>query len=297
MNPAMSEVHAETILEELVEAISEILYEEELAGGAMGTSVQRMVAAQSHLLLDRANEDQEDTRIVQAELEEFQAVVMRVQSVVSERIRTYLMETIRRRVREAYQGALDSADIALSVPLNLGVGGDERSASASSHNGHEGKALSDAVSVMTYQTNGHHSNGAGSHSSDGSGPDVTETSAEPELQEEQESSVSLVSMQNDLEDGVYEGTVRLNVEPDGGLKQVAQFVDDLRRKPEFRLLQMVGARHAGVLIWLGLREPVDLAEALLGMDGVSHVRCVEEPSRSAPEPLLEIRLLEHVAVP
>lgn len=294
MNPTMSDVHAETIIEELVDAISEILYEEEMTGGAIAASVQRMVAAQSHLLLDRANEDQGDTRIVQAELKEFQAVVTRVQSVVSERIERYLSEAIRRRVREAYQSALDSADIALSVPLDLG---DERNASASSHNGHKREALSDAVSVTTYQTDGRHSNGAGSHSSnDEVVSDVRETSAEPEPREEQESTASVVSMPNDSEGGVYEGTVRLNVEPDGGLKQVAQFVDNLRRKPEFRLLQMVGARHAGVLIWLGLREPVDLAETLLEMDGVSRVRCVEKSSQSAPEPLLEVRLLEHIGV-
>lgn len=87
---------------------------------------------------------------------------------------------------------------------------------------------------------------------------------------------------------VYEGTVRLYVEAAGGARQVLPFVDALRRRPEFRLLQLVGDYKDGVGIWLGLRAPLSLPEVLRGMEGVSQVMPLG-PSEGE-EPLITVQL-------
>ncbi len=112
---------------------------------------------------------------------------------------------------------------------------------------------------------------------------VTEAVAQEEEQEEQRPAASLqvqVAGEAPAEQGVeafsddevFKGTVRLNVEANGGIRQVVQFVDDLCQRPEFRLLRLVGNHHrAGVDIWLGLREPVCLKRMLMQMKGVEQV--------------------------
>ncbi len=73
-------------------------------------------------------------------------------------------------------------------------------------------------------------------------------------------------------DEVYEGTVKLQVEAKQSVRQVIQFVDALRSKSDFRMLQLVGSHdEGGVGIWLGLRAPLRLREVLMQMEGVSRV--------------------------
>lgn len=72
-------------------------------------------------------------------------------------------------------------------------------------------------------------------------------------------------------DEVYEGTVKLQIEPNIAFQQVTQFVDALRRRTDLRVLQLVGSHKNGLRIWLGLRTPLRLREALLQIDGVSQV--------------------------
>ena len=85
------------------------------------------------------------------------------------------------------------------------------------------------------------------------------------------------------EDGVYEGTVQLQVELSESVRQVVQFMGALRRNAEFRLLQ-VAANYREFEISLQLRSPVRMKEILLQMDGVSQVdpvRRLEQDSDGA----------------
>ncbi len=91
---------------------------------------------------------------------------------------------------------------------------------------------------------------------------------------------------------VYEGTVKLRVEATDSVRQVIQFVDALRRRSDFRLLQLVGSYNEGVSIWLVLRVPLPLKEALLQMEGVSQVDASRWLEREGSEPLLNVRLAE-----
>jgi hypothetical protein len=129
---------------------------------------------------------------------------------------------------------------------------------------------------------------------------LDEAPVEPAFAEEEESSplqqAPAARLDGVADDEVYEGTVRLTVEPSGGMKQVLQFVDELRRKPELRLLQLVGTRKDGVDIWLGLREPLHLKRTLSQIDGVSRVSAVPDPDGAASEErVLTVELLQKSA--
>lgn len=93
-------------------------------------------------------------------------------------------------------------------------------------------------------------------------------------------------------DGVYEGTVKLRVEAEEHVRQVIHFVDALRQKSDFRLLQLVGNYKEGVGIWLGLRSPLRLKEVLLQMEGVSQVDAPGWRDLDGSEPMLKVRLAE-----
>lgn len=70
---------------------------------------------------------------------------------------------------------------------------------------------------------------------------------------------------------LYEGTVRLNVFQEGAVGMVVNFVQQLREKPEFRLLRMANNREGGVDVWLALRQPIPLRQMLTEVKGVSEV--------------------------
>ena len=66
----------------------------------------------------------------------------------------------------------------------------------------------------------------------------------------------------------------------------------LREKPEFRLLRLSNNPLGGVDIWLGLRQPVSLRIILLGVEGVADVTLDEEtetPNADA-EPVFNVLL-------
>ncbi len=96
----------------------------------------------------------------------------------------------------------------------------------------------------------------------------------------------------DSVEGVYEGTVKLRVEAKEHVRQVIQFVDALRQRSDFRLLQLVGNYKEGVGIWLGLRSPLRLKEVLLQMEGVSQVDAPAWRDMDGSEPMLKVRLAE-----
>ncbi len=80
---------------------------------------------------------------------------------------------------------------------------------------------------------------------------------------------------------IFQGVVRLIVDANGRTQPMLHFVDELGRKPQFRLLRLVGNyRDKGMDIWLGLREPLNLKELLLETEGVS---CVHSDSGQQPE--------------
>lgn len=93
-------------------------------------------------------------------------------------------------------------------------------------------------------------------------------------------------------EGVYEGTVELRVEAEEHVRQVIKFVDALRQKSDFRLLQLVGNYKEGVGIWLGLRSPLRLKEILLQMESVSQVDAPAWRDMDGSEPMLKVRLAE-----
>ena len=85
------------------------------------------------------------------------------------------------------------------------------------------------------------------------------------------------------DDQMYEGTVRLLVEPATDIGQVLRIVGDLQKHPQLRVVQVKTARKLGVEIMLALREPVRLRDLLAGIDGVSQVLHDETPGSSDSE--------------
>ncbi|MCH8062805.1 MAG: hypothetical protein IH861_09900 [Chloroflexi bacterium] len=94
---------------------------------------------------------------------------------------------------------------------------------------------------------------------------------------------------------VFEGTVRLNVEAPGCVKEIVQFVRELRQKPQLRLLRLVGNNLEGVDIWLGLREPLNLGTILPEMQGVTIISKSLEHVGGPDERLLSVRLIRNEA--
>ena len=94
----------------------------------------------------------------------------------------------------------------------------------------------------------------------------------------------------DLE--LYEGVVRLSLEAASSLRQVMQFVSQLRQNPQFRLLRLAANQSSkdGMDIWLSLRQPTYLKKVLLGMAGVSQVNAPTQPDAKSPERLLTVWL-------
>ena len=96
---------------------------------------------------------------------------------------------------------------------------------------------------------------------------------------------------DDVQAVVFEGTVRLNVEAPGCVKEIVQFVRELRQKPQLRLLRLVGNNMEGVDIWLGLREPLNLGTILPEMEGVTIISKFLEHVGGPDERLLSVRLI------
>ena len=90
------------------------------------------------------------------------------------------------------------------------------------------------------------------------------------------------------EERLYEGTVHLLLMVEGGMGLVFNFTQQLREKPAFRLLRLNNNNAGGVDIWLGLREPVALEQALLEMEGIVEV----SPNPDADEPSVTAVLRE-----
>ncbi len=89
---------------------------------------------------------------------------------------------------------------------------------------------------------------------------------------------------------VYTGTVRLQVNEHESPRQVVQFLGALRQRSDLHVVQLVGNKKGGVEIWLVLRVPLHLKEALLAMTGVSQVDTDRRLAWSSGEPRLKVGL-------
>ena len=96
-----------------------------------------------------------------------------------------------------------------------------------------------------------------------------------------------------IDEEIYQGIVRLIVDAQGHTERMLQFVDDLGRNPQFRLLRLVGNyRNKGMDVWLGLREPLLLKTLLLETEGVSRVTDPVEHQPEGDERALKVALSE-----
>ncbi|MDA1219919.1 MAG: response regulator transcription factor [Chloroflexi bacterium] len=91
--------------------------------------------------------------------------------------------------------------------------------------------------------------------------------------------------------GSYEGTVRLAITTLGPVRNLINFVSELRQNSQFRLLRLVANPHTeGMDIWLGLREPLPLVNILTGISGVHAVGPRDSPDAENEEQLLIVTL-------
>ncbi len=104
------------------------------------------------------------------------------------------------------------------------------------------------------------------------------------------------AVDDDPVEDTYSGTVKLRIEATESVRQVVQFVDTLRRRPDLRLLQLVGSHKDGVGIWVSLRAPIALRPILAGMDGVAEVSGSRRNETDGQEPSLKLRLAKAVLV-
>lgn len=100
----------------------------------------------------------------------------------------------------------------------------------------------------------------------------------------------------DSTEEMYNDTVKLRIEATESVRQVVQFVDTLRRRPDLRLLQLVGSHKDGVGIWVSLRAPMPLRQILARMDGVAEVSGSRRNETDGQEPSLKLRLANAVLV-
>ena len=99
-----------------------------------------------------------------------------------------------------------------------------------------------------------------------------------------------------LDEALYEGTVKLIVDAHGRTERMLQFVDELGRNPNFRLLRLVGNyQKKGMDVWLGLREPLHLMTLLRETEGVSLVMGDAEPQPEGDERALQVALVDYTA--
>lgn len=91
---------------------------------------------------------------------------------------------------------------------------------------------------------------------------------------------------------IYEGTVRLSIVVGGCVKEVLRFVDTLCRKPQLRLLRLLGNHNGGMDLWVGLRQPLELKSVLLNMNGVTQVSNIQGSGPKGSETHLSIQLAD-----
>ena len=111
-------------------------------------------------------------------------------------------------------------------------------------------------------------------------PQDTDTLSDPSSPDEPESDAD-----------IYEGTGKLEVQTNGSIRGMIQFVDELRQSEEFHLSRLVGDQNKeGMDIWLRLRGPVELKPTLLQIEVVSDAEISAGSVTDDSEPLLVVSL-------
>ena len=96
-------------------------------------------------------------------------------------------------------------------------------------------------------------------------------------------------LDDEQDDGLYEGTVRLTVVSSGPVKSLLNFVGELRQNPQLRLLRLIAnQRSESMDIWLGLREPLDLITVLGDISEVSQVDALPDSDGDEEERRLSV---------
>ena len=92
---------------------------------------------------------------------------------------------------------------------------------------------------------------------------------------------------------VYEGNVKLQVEWDGQIQVMIEFVSMLRGNPQVRVVRLVGNSPTEVEISLALREPLLLEQMLAQMEEVAQLTELHQETNGpgGPERVLEVRLI------
>ena len=69
----------------------------------------------------------------------------------------------------------------------------------------------------------------------------------------------------------YEGRVVLNVQYEGNISLLLEYIQTIRDSPHFHFFRFLTDPGRGVYIWLGLREPLPLPQLLMEMGNVAEV--------------------------
>ena len=82
----------------------------------------------------------------------------------------------------------------------------------------------------------------------------------------------------------------LILEASQGIGQVIQFVRDLSREPEIRLVKLTSDRRDRVGLLLSLRQPLQLLKILPQLDGVRKVDASLQPAETGLQRILMVEM-------
>ena len=222
-------------------------------------------------------------------MHDFEATLGDIESGIVDRVRSKLINHVQHEIRRLLDDALDSESDSLQQAWEDGLV-TPAPQPADRFDSQTSEGQSPAADRVTPSEAG-----VGEKESNGQ----VETPAPPVPEPEPESQDAGLSAHPerepekphlDSDDKIYEGTVKLSVEARDSVRQVIHFVEALRRRSDFRLLQMVGSREGRVRIWLGLRSPLQLEQVLLEMENVSQVDAPKHADRDSDGPLLNVQL-------
>ena len=271
----------------------------------IGPAIEQTVS-QYHGLL-RQGLEREVKRIVQ----EFEAATANIESSITKRINSRMMDLVNDEVRRVFDDALSSAESALIGPTrNLEI--ISRRSPISQERAPQPPVVEQVPIEHTPSRENHSPNDSENDDDDGGGggrvnafwtpqddqgPPPVQPQPYKEGPQHQDNDIQVAANQLNVEpailadDEIYEGTVRLNVEANGCIREVVHFVRELRQKPQLRLLRLVGNNREGVDILIGLREPLRLRTMLPQIAGVTIVSTSLGSSESGNERLLNVRLV------
>lgn len=252
----------------------------------IGPIVDRIVTqcrALLHQQLERKARQQSfvyDKALIERHLHDFDTASADVKSAIADRVKARIMLFIQEEIRRVLNDAVEDISNSAESPLLTETAGktrvDERASTYPLEDGgnhrngtsHLSQQTPPVVSPLRPLEEAHQQRAPDQEPRSGEIPqDLAEESADRPA----DSAHPSKEFPQGSTDEVYEGTVKLQIEPNIAFQQVTQFVDALRRRTDLRVLQLVGSHKNGLRIWLGLRTPLRLREALLQIDGVSQV--------------------------